>query len=475
LDKTKPAAIVWVLPPNSEVKGYCAALTFRDAAGARRTFETMGTAGGHGKGLSERKTPQGDTLWGGVKGRTLFVSGSAEALLLAGGLAEAAQVSPPSGQVVVSVLPPALIAASGKSRDALLAEAAEGTAQEIKSAPGFGSPAAQRLATAFVSAGAKMALDSSEIRIVLDIGPKDGLLIQTELRPAAGTGFAVLAAQPAPYAFDTKLPVRDDSTAVSAFGNVRAWLSAVGKILEATGPAGQALRKHLDNYMATTSDWSCVIDTSEADFAGLCSASLHAGTTPKAALDGVVALTEAAQAWEGELYGKKLSPLKIKRVRDSLEIEKKLEQPDLKARAMSKALFGGETVKSVFTVKNGRLLMVTGREPRKISERYGTGGDLKRAPLVAAALSRTKGAEAMMSVDVVSMVLRLLGKAKDLPGAEVAMAAAAMPGLSDMKAPVLLTLRGGNSLVEELRIPLGSLESVAKVVRGMFGGVGSER
>jgi hypothetical protein len=473
LDPASPIAVVWVLPPKSQVKGFCAALTFRDAVGAKKTFEEMGVLGAQRNGVGERRTPEGDVIWGGVKGRTLFVSGSADALLLAGGLAAAAQATPAAGQVVLTVLPQALVAASGKSRDALVAEAVSRIASEVMNVKGPTTEASRRMVAALTEAGAMLVLDSSSVRLVLELGPNDGLLVQSELVPAAGTEFATRAARRSPYAFDTRLPIRDDSTAVMAVGSLPAWLSYVGKTFEATGPAGQALMRHMNKLFEATAEWSCVFDQADAGFATLCSSPLKPGMTSKAGLDAAVALMNAQQGWEAELYAQKLSPLKIKRSRDVIEIEKKIEYRDTAAQAMGKAFAGGDTVRTAFAVKDGRLLQATGREARKTLSRYGAGGGMKGAPLVAAALARSKGAEGMASVDVVSMVLRTLSKGKDLPGNQMATVAMAFPGIAEMKAPFLLTLHGGNSLVGDFRIPLGSLESIAKVVRAMQGGAGT--
>ncbi len=95
------------------------------------------------------------------------------------------------------------------------------------------------------------------------------------------------------------------------------------------------------------------------------------------------------------------------------------------------------------------------------------------APLLTEALDRTKGDEMMASVDVISFALRVLGQGKGLPGREMAMVAGAMPGVADMTAPFAFAIRGGSSLVGEFRIPLGSLENVAKVVQGMMGPAGA--
>ena len=471
LDPVAPFAVVWVLPPRSDVKGYCAALTFRDGAGARQTFEEMGSPGEQRSGVASRRTPEGDVLWGSVRGRTLFISGSPEALLLSARLAEATQVPPQTGQIVLTALPPAIVAATGKSRDALLAELAASTAKDMKTARGFATLASQRYATAFVEAAAALALDSSAIRLAIEVGPNDGLLLQSELVPSPGTGLATGIAPRAPYAFDGKLPVRDDSTTVSAIGSISAWLGPVAKLFAVTGPAGKGLQQAMDKYFAMTGEWSCSLDTGEEGMMGLCSTPLKDAVKPKAVLDAIVTLLEAEQAWEAELYARKLSPLKIKRSRGLVEIEKKLEQPDRQARAMAIALAGGEVMKTAFKVRQGRLLLATGKNARKLLGRHGSGGDLKKAPLVAAGLARSKGAEVMMSIDVVSMVLRALGRSKDIgPAAAIVAAATAMPGLADMKAPFLFIVRGGNSLSGELRIPLGSLDNVAKVVRGMLEG-----
>jgi hypothetical protein len=473
MDPASAMAVVWVLAPKSNVKGFCAALTFRDAVAARRTFDEMGVPGAQRSGVSERRTPDGEALWGGVKGRTLLVSGSAEALLLAGGLAESTQVTPEAGQMVITVLPQALAEASGKSREALVAEAAALLANEAQSGRGPATPAAQRMVAAVMEAGAKLALDSSAVRVVLEVGPKDGLFVQTELVPMAGTDFATRTARRSPYAFDTRLPVRDDSTAVVAMGSPSALLASVAKVFESSGPAGQSMWREVQKMFNATGEWSCVVDQAEVGFASLCSTPLLTGTTPKAGLDAALAMSKAQQAWEAELYGQKLSPLKVKRSGPVVEIEKKIETRDATARAMAKAFAGGDTVRTAFTVKDGRLLQATGREARKTLSRYGAEGGMKGAPLAAAALARTKGAEGVVSVDVVSMVLRALVKGKDLPGNQLAQVAVALPGMMEMKSPFLFTLRGGNSLAGDFRIPLGSLENVAKVVRGMLGPAGA--
>jgi hypothetical protein len=469
LDPSTHLAVVWILPPGSTAKGFCAALTFKDGEAARTTFAEMGTKGAERDGLSERRTVTGDVLWGGVKGRTLFVSGSAEALLLAGGLAEAAQAEPIPGQMVATVLPPALMKASGKTRDAIVAELSANMTNGMKAANGKETPAFKQMLSAMMAEATKLALDSSSARIVLDINARDGLLLRSELVPIPGTDFAARAAKTAAYEVDPRLPVRDDRTAVVAVGDLSSWLSLAAAMFESSGPAGRALWRDMSKLFAGASSWSCVFDAGEVGFSTLCSAPLAKELTGKAALDAAVAMMKSQNAWEAELEGRKPSAMKIKRKGEVVEIEKKIEAFDPNARAMAVAMAGGDTIRTAFMIKDGHLLEAVGPDARKTLARYGAGRALEDSPLVAQALSMTKGDDAVASVDVVAFLLHVLGKAKELPGSQMVAVASALPGMVDMKAPFLFALRSGRAVSLDFRIPLRSLEGVAGVVRGMLG------
>jgi hypothetical protein len=469
LDPASPIAVVWVLPPTAQAKGYCAALTFKDSVGAKRTLDEMGVADNQVDGVVLHQSASGGQIWGGIKGRTLFVSGSAEALLFAGGLAEAAQVSPSRSQVVLTVLPQALAAASGKSPDAVVAYVASLMASDLQSGKSNITPAAQRTATAMIEVFTKLVMDSSAVHLFLNVGPNDGVVIQSEIVPAPGTEFAQLAAHRKPYAFDTRLPVHNDRTAVFALGEWGLWLGRFAKIFEATGPAGHTVWQDMSKVFEMTSEWSCVVDPGEIGFSTLCSSALKPDTNSKKGLDAAVAMLVSQHAWEAELEGRKLTPLKIKRVGGVVEIEKKIENQDSTTRAMARAFAGGDTVKSALMIKNGVLLQASGRDARKILASYGAHGSMAAAPLLSATLAQTKGDEMMASVDLISFALRILGQGKELPGKQIAILAGATPGVTEMMAPFVFTLRGGNSLVGDFRIPLGSLENIASVVRGFLG------
>ncbi len=469
VDPESPTAVVWVLPPSAQAKGYCAAVTFRDSAGARATLDEMGTPGQRSGGIEERRSAGGDKIWGGIKGRTLFVSGSAETLLFAGGLAEAEQVPPIKGQMALTVLPRKLATASGQTPDALVAHVASLVAGTAQTGQGKTTPALQRMVVAMVEVVTKMVLDSTAVHLYFEAGPNDGVLLQAEFVPASGTELATRTARRTPYAFDTRLPVKSDGTAVFAIGDWGSWMAMAGKMFESTGKAGHAMWRDTNKVMSMTGGWSCVVDPSDSGLSTLCSSALKSGARGKAALDAEVAMLTSQNAWEAELDGRKASPLKVKRGRDMVEIEKKIENKEPTAQAVARAMAGGDTIKYALSVKDGWLLMATGRDARKPLSGYGTARSMAAAPLLAATLARTKGDEAMASVDVVSLALRVLAGTKDLPGNQMARMAGAMPGVAEMTAPFTFALRGGNSLQGDFRIPLGSLENIAKVVRGMVG------
>jgi hypothetical protein len=473
LEPSAPVATVWVLPSKSAGKGYCAALTFKDPAGARQTLDDLGKPGAQQTGMFERKVAGADSIWAATKGRTLFVSNSAEALSLGGGLAESAQISPKEGQLVLSALPQALAKASGQSNEQLVARLTGALAETAQSAGNKVAAGAQRMVVGLAEALVKMALEASEVRLVLEVGAKNGVLVRAELVPLPGTELATRIARRAPYLFDERLPVRGDGTVVLAMGDLSPWFVAFAPVLEGSGTAGQAMRRDMTQWFGMVGDVSCVVEPVAVGFTSLCSSSLKQGAEAKGAVDAAVALLTSQNAWEAELEGRKASPLKIKRKKDSVEVEKKIQNSDATAKAMARAMAGGDTIKTVIAVKAGRLVQGTGQKARDFVASYGgTAGNLKNAPLVAAALASTQGMEAMASVDVVAILLRLFGKAKDLPASQMAAMAGALPGVAEMQAPFLFDLRTGSAMTSEFRIPLGSLDNIGKVVQGVLGGAG---
>lgn len=469
LDVSAPTATTWVLPPKATAKGYCVAMKFKSAELARKTLDELGKRGAEQDGVFQFVISEADSVWAAIKGHTLFVSNSADALLLAGGLAEAALATPKEGQLVVSLLPQALAKASGQSNEQILARITAALGAAAQSTAGQSGAAAQRMAVGLAESLTKMALDTAELRLIVEVSPREGLLLRSELVPQAETDLAKRTAVRAPYAFDDRLPIRSDGTAVVALGDVSSWFLPFAQAFDATGPAGQAMRKDMTRWFGVVGDVSCVVEPVAAGFGSLCSSSLKQGTDPKAAMDAAVALLTSQNAWEAELEGRKPAPLKIKRKKDSVEVEKKIQNADATARAVAKAMAGGDTIKTVITVKSGRLVQGTGQKAADLVKSYGPVAEIKNAPLVSATLAGSKGWEGVASVDVVAILLKLFGKAKELPGAQVATMAAALPGVAEMRAPFVFGLQTGATLTADFRIPLGSLDNIGKVVQTVLG------
>lgn len=469
LDTSAPTATVWVLPPKATAKGYCVAMKFKSADLARSSLSELGKRGAEHDGVVQLVISDTDSVWAGIKGATLFVSNSADALLLAGGLAEAALVSPKQGQLVVSVLPQALAKASGQSNQQILARISNALGSAAQSASGRSGAAAQRMAVALGESLTKMALDTSELRLIVEVSPREGILLRSEMVPQVGTELATRTARRSPHAFDDRLPIRSDATAVVALGDVSSWFVPFAQAFDSTGPAGQAMRKDMTRWFDVVGDVSCVVEPVAAGFGSLCSSSLKQGADPKSALDAAVALLTSQNAWEAELEARKASPLKIKRKKDSVEVEKKIQNTDATARAVAKAMAGGDTIKTVIAVKSGRLVQSTGQKAADFVKGYGPVAELKNAPLIAATLAGSKGMEGVASVDVVAILLKLFGKAKDLPGAQVATMAATLPGMAELRAPFVFGLQTGSMLTADFRIPLASLDNIGRVVQSVLG------
>jgi hypothetical protein len=473
LESGAPVAVVWVLQGKDKTKGYCAALTFKDDELARRTLDDLGSPGAQRGGMFERKVPDADSVWAATKGRTLLVANSPDALLAAGGLAQAAQVAPKDGQLVLSVLPKALAKASGQSNEQIVARISAALAEAAHPATVKTSEGVQRMMVGLAESLTKMALDTADLRLVFEVGPKEGVLVRADVVPAPGTDLAARIAHRSPYVFDERLPIRDDGTMALALGDLSPWFMPFAQAFEATGPAGQAMRKELTQWFGMVGDISCVVEPVAAGLTSLCSSSLKPGVDPKLAVDGAVALLTAQNAWEAELEGRKAAPLKIKRKKDTVEVAKKLQNADATTLAMAKALAGGDTVKTVIAVKSGRLVQGTGSEAADFVLHYGAVAKVEHAPIVSATLASTKGMEGVASVDVIAVLMRLFGKNKNLPGNQMASMAGSLPGVSEMKAPFVFDLRTGEALIGEFRIPLATLDSTGKVVQGLLGGPGA--
>jgi hypothetical protein len=114
-----------------------------------------------------------------------------------------------------------------------------------------------------------------------------------------------------------------------------------------------------------------------------------------------------------------------------------------------------------------------GSRPREILQRWDQPAKAGAAPIFENVAGRTKGAEVLVFVDLMSF-LNAVGKAADDPSVkQVGAMMNAVPGLSELRAPLVVAMWGGKTTAVDLQLPYQTLANLAQVVRpfmGMMGG-----
>jgi hypothetical protein len=476
LDSAQPTSVVWLTPNASAPAGWCAAITFKDANLARQTLGQLGRILSHSGAASQLRTPSGATAWAGLKDRTLLVANS-EAVLLSGGpWAQAQQQAPLPGQLVFTIRPQVMAKPSGKPIDALLAGALDQLSTEIEAASPAGkniTVASRNTMKAAMKVLARPVADLATLRLIANVHADRGVTVRAELEPVGKSPFATRVAKTSPMLLDPGLPVRGESVAVLAAGDWSSSAQDWADVLAASGPAGQAAAKAFLALKQSVARMSCSVDLSTVPLSSLCSSEVRPGVSPKKALDDYLAFNQASEAWAAELEGRRPVAIKVNRSGQQVDLETHVDSHDANARALMKGLFGGEVIKSTVAVKKGHLVHALGRTPHDVLASYGKPAK-GTGSVVSGALSEAQGADVTGVVDVASLALRFIGASEDSSTRQAAAAAALIPGLADLRVPIAVSLRGGSMLSVELRAPLGSLENVAKVVRGFMGTMGAQ-
>ena len=158
-----------------------------------------------------------------------------------------------------------------------------------------------------------------------------------------------------------------------------------------------------------------------------------------------------------------------------VEIEKAIERKNPQATALLKAIMGGDAVQTALTVKDRRVVLAMGPKPREILDRYGKPQESMKtaAPILARSLLDTAGADYLGLVDVVSVLGKVLANSKELGGSTLAAMMTAVPGLADLRAPMVLNGHGGSVAAIEIQVPFGSLQNIARVVSAFMGQMGA--
>jgi hypothetical protein len=307
--------------------------------------------------------------------------------------------------------------------------------------------------------------------VVLKLNSNDGFMLRTEVVPLPGSPSAGRT-KVLPYALDPKMVVPDDRATFAAFGEPSTGVLTFIDALTSSGPKGKVVGKHLRGLLTEiVGGGSCVLPAA-IPLANLCAFPLRPGVTPDRALGAYTAMMKDMQGWQDELLGPKKSKIKFKRSKDLLEMEISMSNPDPATRAMQRAMWGGDSQKYVLAIRDGRVVQAQGIKPREVLERWGT-GTAAVPPIFASTLARTKGAEVLIYSDLVALIASGIKAAQEPSLKQAGAMMGAVPGLADLKAPLVIALWGGKTTALELHFPIQTLTNIAQVVRPFMGMMGA--
>jgi hypothetical protein len=150
-----------------------------------------------------------------------------------------------------------------------------------------------------------------------------------------------------------------------------------------------------------------------------------------------------------------------------------MPNPEPAARAMQRAMWVGDTQKYVLAVRDGRVVQAQGLKPREVLARWSAGGGAGTTPIFASAAARTRGADVLIYSDLVALIAAGAKSADDPSVKQVGAMVNAVPGLTELKAPLVIALWGGKTSALELQLPIQTLTNVAQVVRPFMGMMGA--
>jgi hypothetical protein len=402
------------------------------------------------------------------------LSDSLETLLSGAALAISTQSTSVLGQVLFTINPAIMAKSTGQSLDALSAALLTKILAELDTAKTGKpiTPASKKLVEGMMKAFVPTLSQIAVARLSLELGSQNGILLRAEMQPTKGTSLAEKLARVSPYVFDTALPVAGDASIEVAWGDVKGLLAEWANIVEESSASGKVVGKEIRAYMDAFNGGSCAVDLGAANVASLCSLTTRPGVKVAQALDQYVSFVRASNDWEAELESRKPAPVKIKRTGKIVEIEKAIERKDAREMAVMKALFGGAVLRMALEPRGDRVLLAIGGKPRELLKKYGKAASPEKAPILKRALLDTAGADYVGFMDVMALVNKILGSSKEMAGPQLGMMMAAVPGLADMRAPLVFSGSGGNVPALEMQIPFGTLQNVARVVSGFMGVMG---
>ncbi len=380
----RPLAMVQIQRGAGGPPGYCVAAPLARAADAARTVAKLGAPLSQRAGAVERRSASGVKLWTAVSDGTLLLAPSYDELWWVGARALAAtRVPVPVEEVVLTIDPAAALAATGSSWASIAATLHERARSESPpelpaarrgraAAHAAPDPGAQALALLNRLGDQLIQLlsETARARLALAVSATDGLVASAALEPKPGSGLAAISAAAPPFVVDTRLPIRDDRTGLTAWGSLGLMAPLLRALLPPLAPRRGAARapaiSPVDEFLtAFSGGGSCTFELGESPPSSVCSLPIRPGVDAHTALESYRALVTAVLAWEASTGATpRRPPPKIQK--DVLEFERPLSSSMISSESYAtiRAFMGGDSMKYAAAVRDGNLIQFQGAAPR---------------------------------------------------------------------------------------------------------------
>jgi hypothetical protein len=494
LASDRPLALILVSRGKGKPVGRCVAAPLARPADGARVAAKLGTPLSHRGGGVERRSAAGATFWTGVSDGALLLAQSYEELWSLGARALAAiRAGVPKDEVVVSVDPDAVRAATGTTWAEVAAEFRKAAEKGPTDKPGHiaaspllpRAPRTSALEKMMGKIGDGLALllsETAHVSLAVVVSASDGLILSAALEPRPGTPLAASAAAATGFTLDERLPVRDDRTGFTAWGSLDVFAPMLRMLL----PGGPALRggapapSPIDGFLSTFSgSGSCTFEVGESPPSSVCSLPLRPGTDARNALRRYAELVDAVLIWEADIVGMPHRPAPQIR-KGVLEFERPLAATSISAEqyATVRAFMGGDSLKYAAAIRGDRLLQFQGGAPRTRLAAWSDGAKANaaataRPPLMSQALARVHGYNSALLMDPLVLVFTMFQHAADARTRQAAMMLRALPGLATTRTPLMFAGTSGPNLAYEFHIPVVTFDNIGKLIRpfaGMMGG-----
>ncbi len=472
VDTSQPIGVAFVVPGKGAPPFQAIALEARSPEALAKLLAGLGTTETTDEGARKIRRPDSTILWVVASGRQLIASASADGVRAAGSLALEARRTT-AEDVVVHVFPESLARWQGT-------DVATALAQLRKEAVGGqeGVPLRPSERAALDGALERLMAPLPDTRVgtlSFDVDPTAGLRFHANLDPRSGSPLARRLARPTAYKLDHGLLAgpTDPLAVLSASGATPLWLELLDAVLAAEARAGiKGAATLQERWLAFRRQLAPGLSTAIRARRNGASVDivwpLAAGATGASALEAFAALASAQGTAEvlREVYLKQAPEIRVRRelglVVAELAFPVRHQRNDIGAAV--EALFGSGTLGLVARVDAGRFLLSTEPEARTRM----AGGTPLPVPVE---VEETRGADAFVYVDLWASVRSAMGAIKQQNPQQAQMLGmlSMIPGIAQLKLPVVASYRSGQSLDGELHVPLGTLMNAAAVLRPMMG------